>query len=301
MDKFVHNLDKEIKSKKGFALLLTLSILSIVIALSSVLVNYLVTTKHTMIDTKAMIQGDMLYSDLQGVLSSIKPKDKEDLYKMLYSTPLPFGLKDGRISLTLKCSPLNNGVNINWLVYNSKTMKTRAELVQKVLDGIFQKYNIQNPNGLEEMLISYMKVVDSKQKKEFLSLKEFENIIFRYMLQEDDSSVENIPWNKYFVFNHVSKSLGDNMIDANYLSAELISVIFDIDLEVVRSEWSEGASNLNLLLTNNDATLDKKIYSTKFYPYTECEVFYTYMDRRFKFTFDDIRDEVKNFEFYGKE
>jgi len=299
MDKFVHNLDKEHRSRKGFALLLTLSILSIVIALSTVLVNYISTTNKNMIDTKALIEGDILYSDIKQILLSVQ-KDKETIYKMLYETPLPFSLDDDRFSFILKCKPLANGVNINWLIYNTSAMQSRVDMVHQVLDVIFQKYDIQNPNYLEEMLREYMYISETKHK-EILSKNEFENIILKYMFSEDDKSVEHIPWDKYFVFNHVNKQANNNKIDANYMSVELISALFGIDIDSLREEWVEGSSDLSQLLGNNGIALDKKIYSINFYPYSKCEVSYSYMDRRFKFSFNDIKGEVKDFEFYGKQ
>jgi len=306
MDKVTQDINKGGKHKKGFALLLTLSILAIVIALSAVLVQYISTVNKTTTSTKALIQSDILYNDIQKILQTIQSK-KEDLYKTLYAIPLPFTMQDGRFSILLKCKPLANGVNINWLAYENKnSMQNHISLVYKVFESIVQKYEIQNADRLIELITSYLyqsqNTYDETHTniKEILSQDEFEDIIFNYMIEEDDNSVINVPWNKYFVFNHVNPNIKDNIIDANYISTELISAIFDIDIESLNEEWSEG-DDLKQLLSNYGITLNDKIYRTKFYPHSRCEVYYDYLNERFRFDFDDIENEVKNFEFYGSQ
>jgi len=305
MDKSIHNTNYSNNKRKGFALLLTLSILAIVIALSSVLVQYISEVSKTTIKTKALIQSDILYKDIQNILKQLKSQ-KQDLYKVLYTTALPFATKDDRFSLMLKCHPLYNGININWLAYQDKpSMQSRIDLIYKVFDYIVQKYEIQNADRLLELINAYMHNAtpysDSTTNiRNILSKQEFENIIFNYTLEESDNSVINVPWSKYFVFNTTNPNIDENIIDANYISAELISAIFDLDIESVNEEWSEGG-DLKQLLSNYGITLHNKIYYTKFYPYSRCEVYYDYMNERFRFDFDDIENEVKNFEFYGKQ
>jgi len=299
MDKSIYYILKIKRQRKGFALLLTLSILAIIIALSSVLVQYISEVNKSSTNTKALIQSDILYTDIQKILKTLTPK-KEEIYKILYTTPLPFVVKDGTFSVLLKCKPLANGVNINWLAYESKkSMQNHTALVYKVFETIFQKYEIQNATKLLEMISTYMQ--SKTNIKEILSKDEFENIIFNYMLEESDNSVINVPWSKYFVFNHVDINTNNNIIDANYMSVELISAIFDIDTASLEEEWIEGNGDLKQLLSNYGITLNNKIYYTKFYPHSRCEVYYDYMNKRFKFDFDDIENEVENFEFYGKQ
>jgi len=305
MDKIMSFIFYRKEPRKGFALLLTLSILSIIIALSSVLVSYISTVEKDALKTKALMQSDMLYNDIQQILKDVKSQ-KQSLYEMLYTTPLPFMLKDGRFSVMLKCKPLANGININWLAYENKpSMQDHLSMWNKTFAYIVQIYEIQNANKLRGMLLEYMlQSFDNYNDimlKEILSKKEFEEVLFRYMMEEDDNSVINIPWDKFFVFNHVYKTANNNIIDANYISAELISAIFDIDMASLEEDWSEGDGDLKQLLSNYGITLNSKIFYTKFYPHSRCEVYYNYINKRFRFDFDDIDNEVKNFEFYGEQ
>jgi len=313
MDKLnKQNLNKPISMRKGFALLLTMSILGIVISLSAVLVDYMSTAKQRSTYTQALIQGDMLYADIITVLKKSK-KYKETLYKILYTTPVPFNMENGKFDVLLKCKPLANGVNINWLSYgNSSKTQSQYNTVQRVMDYLAQAYNIVDIALLEDMIVA--KINNSQEdietkgllyrlqdKKYILSYKDFEEILFKYSQEENDKSILRIPWEKYFVFNKLYKDDTQNIIDGNYISAELISALFGIDIAAVREDWVVGESSLNTFLNNNGVEFDNKLFSSKFYPQTQCEVYYSYMGDRFKFTFNDIEDEVKDFEFYGRQ
>jgi len=309
MDKPKQNIAKHVAHKKGFALLLTLSILGIVIALSSVLVGYMSTARESAVTTKALIQGNIFYADIQQVLKRFKNK-KSLLYETLYKTPIPFEMGNGRFGVILKCQPIANGVNINWLLYeNNSKMQAQYNVVKKVLEYLAQSYNIVNINLLEEMIVNKIKNINNtsdfidrlNDKKLILSYSEFENILFKYSQEENDRNIIKIPWKSYFVFNKINNDPKKNIIDGNYISSELLSVLTDIDIASVEDEWEAGKSKLNSFLNNNGVQLDKKLFTSKFYPQTRCEVYYDYMDNRFKFTFDDINNEVKDFEFYGRQ
>ena len=301
MDKFTNSIDKMVSQKRGFALLLTLSILSIIISLSVILVNYLSTVTKTTISTKAIIQGDILYKDIQDILDRSK-SHKSTLYKNLYLMTLPYALDDNRYGIYLNCKPLANGININWLAYNGdKRLQKRFNLAQKVLSDILQIYNVSNPSRLEDLIYTNIRLgVGDRKKREILNISKFEEILFQYILKEDDKSVLKIPWDRYFVFNHVFNDMDKNMIDGNYLSAELISILFDMDIALVKESWFVGETTLKSFLSENDIEYNMDLFSSKFYIYTQCEVSYTYMGDMFKFTFKDIEDEVREFEFYGK-
>ena len=138
-------------------------------------------------------------------------------------------------------------------------------------------------------------------RKFILSFKDFEKILFDYLQEEDDKNIMKIPCNRYFVYNVVDNNPNNNLIDSNYISSELISILFDIEIELVKDEWRIGKSKLDSFLGNYGIKLNKKLFANKFYMQTQCEVYYSYMGSRFKFTFDDINDEVKYFEFYTKQ
>jgi hypothetical protein len=309
MDKLSEFRKKTVASRKGFALLLTLSILAIVIGLTSTLVSYMSTARSSATATRALIQGNIFYADIQAVLKKFKSQ-KEVLYKILYKTPVPFELDNGRLSIMLKCEPLANSVNINWIAYGDDSkFDAQYQAVQKVFEYLAQRYNLVNINLLEEKIIARIKNQDTyddfsdrlKSNKFILSYKDFEKILFEYSQEENDKNIIKIPWNKYFVYNIVDKDPKNNLIDGNYMSAELISVLFDMEIDIIKDEWEMGETKLGTFLNNNGVKFDKKLFVQKFYTQTQCEVYYDYMDNRFKFTFNDIDNEVKNFEFYGRQ
>ena len=58
--------------RNGFALLLTLSILAIIIGLSGVLISYMTTARSNAITTKALIQSNIVYADIQSILKKFQ-------------------------------------------------------------------------------------------------------------------------------------------------------------------------------------------------------------------------------------
>jgi len=294
--------------KKGFALILTLSVLAVISALSAVLVSYLDTARKESGYSKAMIQGDLYYSDIKKVFKGFK--DKKALYTMLYLSPFPLVSPDGRFSVIVGCKPLANGVNINWLGFASENNATRYyDTAQKVFDTVVQNYDLEDPSRLEEMIIEEIgtekKIVLNEQsrlgqKNGIISFKQFSDILDRYQRASDDSKVGQIPWDKFFTFTPVAKDLSENLIDGNYLSAELIATLFDIDFASVKEEWVVGALELQTFVSSMGAIYEPKLFAKEFLAQSQCEITYDYKGQRFSFRFEDIEGEVKNFEFLGK-
>ncbi len=224
-------------SRQGFALLITLSVLSVIIGLTMVLLSYFEEVQQDASDTKALIQADVYYSDITNIFQGLE--DKKTLFSILYTAALPLHTPDGKFSLILECEPLNKGVNINWLGWeHNATLQKTAEEIFEVLA---QEYNMEDPGRLQTML--YEEIVPPNeatfknqsrfhQKKGIISFQQFENIVSRYQFEVDDPNIGSIPWKKYFSFSPKS-----NKIDAEYSSPELISYLFDIDIETVR-EWA---------------------------------------------------------------
>ena len=316
MDRTKHTLPNQISDqisgmvphRKGFALIITLSALAVIIALTGVLISYLDEARKDSSTTKAMIQGDLYYADIKKIFS--KFKKKKSLYSVLYLTPVPLVSPDGRFSIVLRCSPLANGVNINWLgSENNQKMSKQFSMVQNTFETIVQEYDLEDAARLEEMILEEIggknKFVQReqsrlRQKNGIISFKQFEGILDRYQLEVDDLKVGQVPWKKFFVFNRVEKTAAENLIDGDYISAELISFLFAIDLQTVKEEWVPGMLDLKTFIQNNGGTYDQKIFAKEFFAQSQCEVQYNYEGERFAFKFEDIEGEVKNFEFFGK-
>ncbi len=297
-----------VSSKKGFALILTLSVLTVIIALTAVLIGYVDEARKDSSSSKAMIQGNLYYADIKKIFKGFK--EKKALYNMLYLSPIPFASPDGRFSVIVACKPLSAGVNINWLAYgNESNMSAQYDAVQKVFESIVQNYDIEDASRLEELFLEeigvkrkYVQKEQSRlrQKNGIISLKQFTDILDRYQREADDAKIGKVPWGKYFVFNTISKDPQENLIDGDHISAELIAVLFDIDFSTVKEEWIEGVE-LKTFISNMGATYDEKLYAKEFLEQSICDIEYDYEGERFSFRFEDIDGEVKHFEFFGKQ
>ena len=304
MDEPKYTIHQKVPHRKGFALLITLSVLGVLIALTGILLSYFDEVRKDATTTKALIQGNLYYADIRKTFKNFKKKNT--LYTTLYSTPVSLSSPDGRFSLILACRPLANGVNINWLgLENDQAMYHAYSAAQSVFDTLSQTYNLEDAGRLQEMLLEEIggkeKFVQKeqsrlRQKNGIITYKQFEGIVSRYQFEVDDQKVSVVPWAKLFAFSPAAK-----VIDGDYISAELISLLFDIDLATVKEEWIEGEGMLKTFVQDMGATYDPKLFAQKFLAQSQCEVQYGHTGERFKFKFVDIQGEVKDFEFYGKE
>ncbi len=294
--------------RKGFALILTLSALTVIIALTAVLITYLDEARKDASTSKAMIQGNLYYSDIKKIFKGFK--EKKALYNTLYLSPVPLISEDGRFSVIVDCRPLANGVNINWLAAgNESNMTVQYDAVRQVFESLIQNYDIEDASRLEEMLLEeiggdrkYVQKEQSRlrQKNGIISFKQFTDILDRYQREADDRKIVQIPWEKFFVFNERSKDAQENLVDGNYISAELLAVLFDIDLASVKEDWVEG-TELKTFVSGLGGSYNDKLFAQDFSDRSQCDVAYDYEGERFAFRFVDIEGEVKHFEFFGKQ
>jgi len=301
-------MSSKVTHRSAFALIVTLSALSVIIALAAVLVSYIDEARRDASESKALIQGNLYYSDIKKTFNSVKKR--ETLYSVLYMSPIPLASEDGRFSVSIECKPLARAVNINWLAYgNSQAMTQQYSSAQKVFEYIVVNYGIKEAGRLEELLlkemssdVQYIEKQQSRlrQKNGIISSKQFETILANYQLEADDKNVVLIPWEKFFVFHTVLKNPKENLIEGDYISSELISALFDIDKASADEEWVEG-EDLQEFLKSMGVKFNPKLFSKKFLNRTVCDASYSFEKEIYRFRFLDIEGEVKNFEFFGKE
>lgn len=301
-------IDHNVKTKQGFALMVTLSILSVVISLTMVLLSYFSKVQKESHDTKALIQGNIYYADIISQFS--KFKNKKTLFDILYTMPLALNSDDRRFSITLMCEPLSKGININWLISSKNVLKDEADALFEML---VLKYNIRDAGRLLELILeeigSVKNIEVSRQsrlhaKEGIISFRQFEQILSRYQFEVDDDRVGLIPWDKYFSF---ALPLDPQKIDAKYASAELISYLFDIDIQSVK-EWKnalpEDKSSFKQFIQNNGGNYADKAKiiagDNEFLDKTSCEVQYLSSGEQYSFRFEYIKGAGKHFEFYGQ-
>jgi hypothetical protein len=305
---FLPKISSSVQQRKGFALILTLSALAVIIALTAVLISYLDVARKDANSSKALIQGNVYYDDIKTLFKGFK--DKKSLYTILYNSPIPLMSDDEKFSLLVACKPLASGVNINWLSYeNNASMSAQYDAVQKVLSTLVQEYNLEDASNLEMILreeVGYgNKYVQKeqrrlRQKNGIISIRQFKDILDRYQRESDDKNIAQIPWEKYFVFNETSKDPTQNLIDGNYISAELLSFLFDLDIESVKEDWMKG-NDLKEYVSTVGETFTQKLFAKDFLAQSTCDIIYGYSGERYGFKFEDIEGEVKHFEFFGKQ
>lgn len=297
-----------VKKRQGFALLITLSVLAVVIALTTVLLSYFDEVKEDAGNTKALIQADLYYTNITKIFQGFK--NKKDLFSVLYTTPLPLSTEDGAFSIVLRCDPLHKGVNINWLGLGNDSKKAALYTVaQELFELLAQEYDIEDVGRLQEMLLEeiggtnqFVEKEESRlhQKKGIISYQQFIEIVSRYQFEVDDPKIGTVPWKAYFSF-----SLHADKIDGEYSSPELISYLFDIDVETAEERVStiENGSLKNFVNTyGGDYAKRKNILAgEEFLEAAECSVGYALEDGQYRFKFDYIQGEAKHFEFYGKQ
>jgi hypothetical protein len=280
-------------------------VLAVIIVLTTVMLGYFTDVKRDADTTKALIQGDIYYADILQQFKKLKGKQ----FGLLYDHPLYLKSPDGRFALSLNCRPAIAGVNINWFQYENDRKNYELFLeAQSLYDFLAQKYNIEAPERLKEMIVREIKkgnlyVVKAqsrlRQKNGIISYVQFADIVKRYQLESDDKSVSQIPWEKYFSF-----SLKAKKIDIAHSTPELIAYLYDMDPQSVR-EWfalrAEERGSLQYFIDNNGGNYaEKKALVSNDAKESNCAVHYVLGGRQYHFRFDYIQGEAKHFEFYEK-
>jgi len=294
-----------IRHQQGFALIITMSVLSVVIALTIVLLSYFNEVKEDADTTKALIQADVYYADILTQINKLG-KNKKSFFQRLYRIPVSLVSPDKRFKLFMQCNPLAGGVNINWLALERTEGKQHLFQISQILfETLAQQYELEDADLLLEMLLleiggkkKYVKPLQRRliQKNGIISYQQFSDIISRYEIGADDRKVAKVPWRKYFTF--ASKA---EKIDAEFSSAELISFLFEIDLKSVR-EWQGSIPKISLqsFVNQNGGDYNEKknlLSEDAFLGESRCSVRY---GDGYTFTFDYTAGEAKYFEFYGK-
>ena len=305
------------KTKRGIALFITLLVIASILSIVAVSFSYLEKVQKDAGKISALVQGNLLYKNTTQILKQFFPKGKADSKKleMVYTMPLMLSESKSGFNIDLKCKPLITGIPIQWLdeKFTKKTPQ-RLDLAQDTLTKVMQKYEIDEPNRLEELILMQVSgiVEDNieykpriKPRKGILTKKLFDRVLIDYRLKYQDENVFKVPWDKYFVFVEVSKK---TTIDGAYITPELISIIFDIPLDSVRDSWmtktslEEDKITLKKFLSENSLSdsFDNKLYSIKALNAMHCQERFAYKDRYYNFSFDYSDERNKNFEFNGE-
>ena len=303
------------KMRKGVVLFITLSVIAAMLVLVGTIFAYLEKSRDNASYTSAVIQADLIFRDSKDAISALLKsgsKDKEikkTILDTLYLTPVTLQAEDNdETFIMLDCQPLDRGININWLgLENNSSAQLFYDTAQSVFDRLIDIYNIQDAG----MLLSHIRyAIDGEdnsgvrvqgrleQKKGIIKLSQIQNIVRAYRFEADDDAVENIIWDKYFSFDAQSMA-----IDGNYLSAELVALLFDIELETVREEWLEG-DDLKAFVMNIGGDMlqyNTKLFSSEIIERMGCRITYGYQGNVYALGFDYLEGKAEKFEFFGKQ
>ena len=295
-------------NRRGIALLITLITVAMMMVLIATLLATLDSVRKDAKRTEAMLQANIYYADIAKIFKSFKKDDKKLLFETLYLAPIPFSSEDGSVTLNIACRPLLSGVNINWLALENDTkLRAQYDAAEDLFNNIVANYNLVDPGMLYEMLQEEMgtpgnRFVTSEQsrlmqKRGIISIQQLEQVLLHYQMQADDQAVSDVPWGKLFSF------LPDaTVIDANYMSAELIALLFNVELEAVEDVWIVG-SEFSALIEELNVERRPALFGKEddFLAAAECEVGYKYGEGHYRFAFSYVDEEVKHFEFYGRQ
>jgi hypothetical protein len=296
------------RQRKGIALLITLVTIAVMMVLVGMLVSALGSVQKDSRDTASLLQANLYYTNIVNIFKTVK--EKEILLSTLYQIPIPFSIEEENFFMTVKCRPLSSGININWLGSENDTkMSSNYAITQKLFDAVAATYNLADPMLLEEMLLDAIGKEEMsldkphrrlQQKRGIIDYQQFTEIIDRYRFEADDPVAATIPWKKLFSF-----STEANVTDGDYMSAEAVSVFFDMELSAVEEEWIPGSGALKAFAQSHNLESEydkhKGIFAQKFVDHAECEVIYTYAEEPYRFTFVYSQGEVKHFEFFGRQ
>lgn len=290
--------------RKAIALLITITVIAALLALVAISFSYLNKAKEDSQGSASIIQANIFYSDISRTLDALlKGKNANDVLSVLYMAPQTIQQKEGEFFVSIGCEPLSNGVDINWFaLQNDNKNQKKYTIVSRVFDAIATQYNLEDDGRLLEFILEDIagknESIRLKQKKGILSPKQFNNILNRYFVATGDTKAFLVPWSQYFTF--VSK---DANVDSKYISAELISLAFDLDSNLAKEEWIEG-EDLGEFLNENGANMelyDKKIFSNTLLKKMKCTTAYSYNSNTYSFSFNYLDGKVEYFEFYSKQ
>jgi len=295
------------KMRKGVVLFITLSVIAAMLAMIGVIYSYLSRSRDDATYTAALIESNLLFRDSQDAISKIFDKTKNDkemrkgVLDILYLAPLTLQADGSDEYATLTCKPLNSGVDINWLsLEDNATAQPLYNMAISTFDAIVDKYEISNGSLLLSKIVDFKEEYQGRleQKKGIIELSQLESIIREYRFESGDVGKDQIPWESYFSFDMEATT-----IDANYISAELVSLIFDIEFSLVSDGWSMG-SDLKQFIVDNGGDIsryNKKIFRKEPNDSMRCRVIYGYQDSSYAFEFKYLEGRAVEFDFFGKQ
>jgi hypothetical protein len=282
--------------RRGFALLITLAVLAVLIAISAMTIAMLSDAERRSIGVRALIEADLVYEDAAKVLQ--REAGDESLRGMLLAAPVGITGKRSDFSAIMQCRASRHTVNINWLK-SGKTDRERflSEAAERMLDETALRYELDDAERLKSLLRDYF---DDPLNGD-MHFAAFYDIVMRYLLETGDTNIRRVPWRNLFVFEPID-NVEDEKIAGDYMDAEAISLFFGADMQYVREERPVPGGPLKDLLLSSGYWDEN--FASLFYEGAAksmlCEVDFSYRKRNYAFRFYEREGKVGRFVFLGE-
>jgi hypothetical protein len=294
---------KTVRTRKGVALLLTLSIIAAMLGLMGVMFAYLDTARTRAGEKASILQATLIRNDLQKAFASLLGKPDKKTLQTIYGTPIFLKEKGGGFQLSIRCQPLRDRIPLVWLMWEEDEQRERFyTLARDLFDRLSDQANIREPNRLYQMIWDTYRGEAKREgirpwvrrKKGIISQKEFEEILEEYRYEADDPRIWDVKWIRYFSF--LDSDGNATGIDGDFVNPETISILYDIDLQDVKAAYRIG----DLGGTLRELGEEKGRYEWLFMhtPSTdmECEADYTFMEKAYRIRLKYINRHIEDFQ-----
>jgi hypothetical protein len=287
--------------REGFALLITLSVLAVLIALSAVMVSMMDRARSEANAAKALVQANVLYRDAARVLD--KTKKNEEYRAMLLASPLPIGDPQKGMSVIVSCKPEIDTVNLNWWgLDDNATYQAYAEAAKRMMRAVIMRYELENGNMLEEMLDAHFEAKKGRNAHRFLSFSEFYELLVTYILRTGDEKVRDVPWKTLFVFEPVEK-VRPEKIAVDYMDPKAAALFFGLDESLLKENALENGTSMKEFIAASGflSEKDDEILKEGQPSSLVCEVDFRYRDKPYAFRFYEYEGKVNRFVFLDEQ
>ena len=293
-----------VKKRPAITLFITLAIIVAMLGLVGIVFGYLSKARVKAEDKAALIESNLIYADAANAVSKfVGKKPSVSTLKNIYQIPLTVNEQKGPFKLLVACSPLRAAIPITWLKEDGGAKREQMySLASMVLDDIALKNSIKDVNRLKAMLseaittkyaTNFGEESRLKRAKDYFGWIDFKKVLDNYYLKEGDGNIYKPNWRYYFSFGKEYQA-----IDGNFLSAKLISVIFNIDEQIAKEDFKSGY--LKKFIIENG--LDLELYNSKLFAKgavvaLTCNANYSFGKGSYAFKFNYIDGKVEGFEF----
>jgi hypothetical protein len=287
--------------RQGFALLLTLAVLNVVIVLALAALRYVDDARVHADEVAATVEADALFVDMKRLFEKIKSNNA--FREVFYATPLSLSSKNGAFQAAVTCKPLMRSFNINWLALDgNRSVQRFSDETLRFLEKIMLYYNASQPERFVEDVLHLVAGTKYGEQREMsqnygnISYFQFEDMLERYRLETEDDFALRVPWKELFVFEPIEKGRPIRKISAKYMQPLALALYFDIDPEVVLESWAPGIKTLdNFVVENGGLIVEPALFDNNTPMASRCTLEFVYKGKHYAYSFIEREGEVNQF------